>query len=216
MLTTTQFVAKEISQATQLKMVQNDIAACRRCVVAGFIPEAHPIFKGEIGNRVMVVGQAPAVYAHERPAPYSGTTGRTLRSWLTAAGFEETALHGRFYLTSLTKCFPGPSANGKGDRPPSAAEIALCRPHLDREIALIQPELILSLGRCSISALVGRGPLATLVGTVHEADIAGHRCPVLPLPHPSGVSHWLNAPEHRARLDQAIALLAELRVARGL
>ncbi|MGH2558308.1 MAG: uracil-DNA glycosylase family protein [Thermomicrobiales bacterium] len=199
-----------------LSALHTGIAACQRCVAAGFIPEANPIFKGHIGCRVMVVGQAPGAHAYERPLPYSGATGKTLRAWLATAGFPDDALHTRFYLTSLTKCFPGPSARGKGDRAPAAAEIALCRGHLDREIALAQPELVLALGRLAITALVGRGPLAEMVGTMRVAERAGHRFRVLPLPHPSGVSHWLNASENRARLATALAQLAALREARGL
>jgi uracil-DNA glycosylase family 4 len=201
---------------TALARLHREVAACRRCVAAGFIPTAHPIFKGELGNRVMVVGQAPGAMAHERPAPYMGASGRTLRSWLRQAGFDEGALHGRFYLTSLTKCFPGPSASGKGDRAPSAAEIALCRDHLDRELALVRPELALALGRLAATALVGAEPLAELVGTLREVERAGHRFLVLPLPHPSGISRWLNDPANRARNERALALLAELRVERGL
>ena len=199
-----------------LARLHREVAACRRCVAAGFIPTAHAIFKGAVGNRVMVVGQAPGALAHERPAPYMGATGRTLRSWLGRAGFDEGALHGRCYLTSLTKCFPGPSTSGKGDRAPSAAEVALCRGHLDRELALVRPELVLALGRLAATALVGPAPLAELVGTVREAERAGHRFLVLPLPHPSGVSRWLNDPANRARHEQALALLAGLRVERGL
>lgn len=199
-----------------LSRLHEEIAACRRCVAAGFIPAAHPIFKGEIGSRLMVVGQAPGASAHERPVPYSGPSGKTLRAWLAAAGFPDDTLHTRCYLTSVTKCFPGPSASGKGDRAPSAAEITLCRDHLEREIALVRPELILALGRLAITALVGPGSLSELVGTMRDAERAGHRFLGLPLPHPSGVSHWLNAAENRARLAAALRLLGELREARGL
>ncbi|MEA2524445.1 MAG: uracil-DNA glycosylase [Thermomicrobiales bacterium] len=198
-----------------LARLHRELAGCARCVVAGFIPTAFPIFKGEIGNRVMVVGQAPAWYAHERPLPYSGATGKTLRAWLAQAGFLDDALHGRFYLTSLTKCFPGASASGKGDRAPSAAEIALCRGHLDAEIALVRPELVIALGRLAATALVGPVPLADLVGTLREGERAGHRFAVLPLPHPSGVSRWLNEPANRERHALALGLLSEQRERHG-
>lgn len=194
-----------------LALLHRELAACTRCVAAGFIPTAAPIFKGEIGNRVMVVGQAPAWYTSERPLPYSGATGKTLRVWLAQAGFADDALHTQFYLTSLTKCFPGASPTGKGDRAPSATEIALCRGHLDEEIALVRPDLILALGRLAATALVGPEPLATLVGTIREVERAGHRLLVVPLPHPSGVSHWLNSSSNRALLAQGLALLAEWR-----
>jgi uracil-DNA glycosylase len=198
-----------------LARLHREVAECTRCVAAGFIPTAFPIFKGEIGNRVMVVGQAPAWYAHERPLPYSGATGKTLRAWLAEAGFPDDALHGRFYLTSLTKCFPGASRSGKGDRAPSAAEIALCRGHLDAEIALVRPELVIALGRLAATALVGPAPLAELVGSVQEAERAGRHFLVVPLPHPSGVSRWLNEPENRERHARALRLLAEFREERG-
>lgn len=194
-----------------LAKLHEEMATCSRCVLAGFIPTAAPIFKGEIGNRVMVVGQAPAWYTAERPLPYSGATGKTLRAWLARAGFPDDTLHTRFYLTSLTKCFPGASPSGKGDRAPSAAEIALCRGHLDAEIALVRPDLIVALGRLAATALVGPEPLSALVGTLRDVERAGHRLEVLPLPHPSGVSHWLNAETNRARLAQGLELLAEWR-----
>jgi uracil-DNA glycosylase family 4 len=201
-------IAERVAALAEL---HRELAACSRCVASGFIPTAAPIFKGEIGNRVMVVGQAPAWYAAERPLPYSGATGKTLRAWLAQAGFPDDALHTRFYLTSLTKCFPGASPTGKGDRAPSAAEIALCRSHLDAEIGLVRPELILALGRLAATALVGPEPLAALVGTLREMERAGQRLLVLPLPHPSGVSHWLNAESNRALLAKGLALLAEWR-----
>ncbi len=199
-----------------LAALHREVAACARCVGAGFIPAAHPIFKGEVGNRVMVVGQAPGVLAHERPLPYTGASGKTLRGWLAAAGFDDGALHGRFYLTSLTKCFPGPSASGKGDRAPSAAEIAFCRGHMERELALVRPELVLALGRLAATALVGPAPLVELVGTLRPAERAGHRFHVLPLPHPSGVSRWLTDPANRARHMAALRLLDDERTRRGL
>lgn len=201
-------------------MAQRGTAACTRCVAAGFIPVAHPIFKGEIGQRLMVIGQAPGALAHERPLPWSGASGRTLRGWLIAAGFGPDALHARCYLTSLTKCFPGRSASGKGDRAPSAAEIALCRPHLDTEIGLVQPEIVLALGRLAAVALcppeARRLPLAELVGRGWPGERGGHRFLVLPLPHPSGVSRWLNDPANQRRQEQALAILAAERTRRRL
>jgi uracil-DNA glycosylase len=207
-IASTMTVAERVAALAKL---HQELSACSRCVVGGFIPTAAPIFKGEIGNRVMVVGQAPAWYTAERPLPYSGATGKTLRTWLARAGFPDDALHSRFYLTSLTKCFPGASPTGKGDRAPSAAEVALCRSHLDTEIALVRPDLILALGRLAATALVGPEPLSALVGTLREVERAGHRFQVLPLPHPSGVSHWLNAESNRALLARGLGLLAEWR-----
>jgi uracil-DNA glycosylase family 4 len=214
------------AQAT-LEIVQREIAACTLCVEAGFIPLSLPIFHGHAAQRLMIVGQAPGPSAGERPLPYTGATGRTLQRWLERAGFPPEALHRDFYLTSLTKCFPGPATGtgAKGDRPPSAREIALCARHLDREVALVRPKIIVSLGRLAAERLdptARRLPLTDLVGTLRPAERAGHAFRLLPLPHPSGVSRWLNDPAHSARLDVALAVLGgevlsrESEVVRGL
>lgn len=198
-----------------LDLVQQEIRACTRCVAAGFIPAANPMFLGHAGQRLMVVGQAPGPRASAAGEPYRNATGTALQGWLSRAGFTEGALHREFYLTSLTKCFPGRARNGgEGDRPPSAAEIGLCRDHLDREIALVQPAIVLSLGRMSAERLdptVRGQALAEVVGTLRPAQRAGHTFLLLPLPHPSGVSRWLNQPQHRARLDLALQTLRDWR-----
>jgi uracil-DNA glycosylase len=137
------------------------------------------------------------------------------------AGFADDAFYDpdRFYLTSLTKCFPGKAQHGAGDRAPSRREIALCRGHLELELRLVCPEVILALGRMSIEALVpscrGR-PLAEIVGTPREAALpAASGTRVLPLPHPSGVSRWLNLPANREMVTQAMAWLGEERERHG-
>lgn len=190
-----------------LDAYQREIALCRRCVDAGHIDAALPVFHGTASARVMVVGQASAAPKDEQPLPYAGATGRTLQGWLARAGFSAEAFYSSFYLTSLTKCFPGSKPGNKGDRAPSRHEIGLCRPHLEGELELVRPILILPLGRLSITYFVGSAPLAGLIGQVFRRGDAY----VVPLPHPSGVSHWLNLAEHQALLDAAIEHLRDLR-----
>jgi uracil-DNA glycosylase family 4 len=194
-----------------LVTLHEEIAACTRCVQAELIPQSLPIFHGHAGQRLMIVGQAPGPTAGKRPLPFSGPSGKTLQAWLERAWFPSGSLHRDWYLTSLTKCFPGPAiSGGKGDRPPSAREIALCAGHLDREIALVRPEIVVSLGRMAAERLdptARKAPLAELVGSVRPAARAGHAFRLMPLPHPSGVSRWLNDPAHRARLDEGLAAL---------
>lgn len=200
--------------ANQLQRLQTEIRRCTRCVEAGFIASANPILRGNAAARIMVIGQAPGPTAIERPVPYSGASGRTLQAWLVGAGFPPEALHDpdRFYLTSLTKCFPGRAKGGAGDRPPGRAEIELCSGHLAAELSLVKPELILALGRLSISTMVPsvrRLPLASIVGGHWEAELAATGgAAVLPLPHPSGVSRWHNSKENQERLAKALHWLS--------
>lgn len=204
-----------------LHVIQEEIRRCTLCVIAGHIPAAAPILRGNQSARVMVIGQAPGPTAAERPWPYSGASGKTLQAWLARAGFEDDALHDpdRFYLTSLTKCFPGKASSGAGDRAPRRAEIELCSAHLDIELHTVKPELILSLGRLSMNRLVPstcKMSLYDVVGSARTAEYpAAGNALVLGLPHPSGVSRWLNKEENRARLHTALDWLNTERLARG-
>ncbi|CAN5690999.1 uracil-DNA glycosylase family protein [soil metagenome] len=209
-----------MSQST-FSLIQQEIRQCTRCVDRGHIQEAHPILFGSPSARVMILGQAPGPTANQRPLPYSGATGRTLQNWLGRAGFEERALHdsGRFYLTSITKCFPGRSRSGKGDRAPSRMEIELCSEHLDLELRWIQPEIILALGKLSIGTMLPslrNRPLASIVGNAYAAEYeAAGAARILPLPHPSGVSRWHNDPANQERLSLALERLSREKIRQG-
>jgi uracil-DNA glycosylase len=133
--------------------------------------------------------------------PFSGRTGAELRRWLAQAGIDEDHLP---YRTAITKCFPGKSPTGSGDRRPSRAEIALCRPWLDEELALLRPRIILLLGGLAIDRFWGKVPLEAAVGRARTKDGVTY----VPLPHPSGASRWLNDPAHRALLRRALGILA--------
>jgi len=148
----------------------------------------------------MIVGQAPGAVELTTGLPFSGRAGAELRRWLARAGIDEDHLP---YRTSMTKCFPGKAASGAGDRRPSPAEIALCAPWLEREVALVRPKILLLVGQLAIERFIGKVPLGDVVGTMRRE---GDRV-LIPLPHPSGASRWLNQPENRALLDRALRIL---------
>ncbi len=183
------------------------ILACRACQAAGLLPEAAPIAHGPERARVLVIGQAPGLRSHVRRMHFAGPAGRVLQQWFVRAGFADNYFRERAYLSSLTRCFPGPAPRGQGDRRPSPAELRLCQPFLEAELRLLRPALILLVGKMAIEHFLGRCRLEDVVGTLVERD--GRR--FLPLPHSSGVSRWLNDPANRARVDRAIELLAECR-----
>lgn len=195
-----------------LAIYQRRMATCTRCELAGHIPEANPVFHGYASQRVMIIGQAPGPRAHATGVPWSGHSGEILRGWLAQAGFPEEQWRETWYLTSLTKCFPGKATQGKGDRAPSRAEQALCADHLQMELALVRPEIIVTLGKmAAIRMLPGasRLPLTEIVGTAMDMDLPHGRTTIVPLPHPSGVSRWLNDPANRALVDKGLTLLAK-------
>jgi uracil-DNA glycosylase len=194
----------------ELIALHEEMWACRRCVAAGYLARAVSVagFRGRIDDQVMLVGQAPGHLSVERGRAFSGPGGRVLDIWLQRAGFSPGALHREVYISALTRCDPGKHPRGGGDRKPSPPELALCRPYLLRELELLRPRAILPVGGMAIAAFLG-GParLEDVVGTF----IVRNGVYVLPLPHPSGVSHWLNDAAHQALLVWALAHLARWR-----
>ncbi len=152
----------------------------------------------------MTIGQAPGVTEKDAGRPFNAGSGTRLFAWLAQAGIDEGWFRSTQYMTSVTKCFPGKAPTGSGDRVPSREEQALCRPFLDREIALVDPRLVIPIGRLAIELFYpSRLKLKEIIGTATVQD--GRT--VVPLPHPSGASRWPQAAENRALIDLAIAHL---------
>ena len=148
----------------------------------------------------MIVGQAPGAVELTTGLPFSGRAGAELRRWLARAGIDEDHFP---YRTAITKCFPGKAASGAGDRKPSPPEIANCAPWLEKELALVRPRIVLLVGQLAIERFIGKVALGAVVGTARrDADRV-----LIPLPHPSGASRWLNEPANRALLERALRLL---------
>ena len=192
--------------------LQQRITSCRLCQEHGYIPVAHPIVLGRASDRILVIGQAPGHVSIARDLPFSGPGGRILQKWLEGAGFPTGYLHKHTYLSSLTRCDPGRNPKGGGDRRPSPPEIALCRPYLDAEIRLLQPKVVLLVGTMAIETFFCKARLEEVVGAYEERD----GMLLLPLPHPSGVSRWLNDPAHQELLHKALRFLSQWREMYGL
>lgn len=193
---------RKADRVDPLARLHAEMRSCRRCLDAGYPITPRAIFSGPQTGRIMVVGQAPGENETETGRPFDGPAGRRLFSWLGQAGFEEGEFRATEYITAITKCYPGKKGS-RGDRVPTAAERRLCAPFLIRELALVDPEVIVPVGRIAISRFLGGVKLAEAVGGGFERD--GRL--IIPLPHPSGANLWLNRPENREILSRAIALL---------
>lgn len=193
-----------------IEALHADLALCRKCAAAGYRIESTPIVSGKQSARLMVIGQAPGVDANGPDArPFSGDSGQRLFRWMARAGWSEEAFREQFYISAVTKCFPGDDPKSSGDRVPTAAERHLCRPWLDAELVLVQPEVILPVGRLAINLFFpSRLKLVEVIGETIE-DEQGRI--ILPLPHPSGASRWFNDPRNVARLDLALYRLKTLK-----
>lgn len=187
-----------------LLSLQRDNAVCRACAEAGYRLESLPVFEGGPGRRAYILGQAPGVVEGEERRPWRGRAGRTLRRWLD---LDEESFYDTFYCASVTRCYPGRAASGRGDRTPTPREQELCAFWREWELRLLRPALIVPIGGLAIRRLLGITSLGACVG---EQLRLGEAVAV-PLPHPSGASGWLNAPPNRERLVRATTLVrAEL------
>ncbi|MGH7903920.1 MAG: uracil-DNA glycosylase family protein [Candidatus Dormibacteraceae bacterium] len=176
----------------------------------GIIPEANPTFQGRPGALFFLVGQAPGAVERDLRLPFMGRAGRELARWMVRAGFSSDEEFRRLtYIASLMRCFPGRHPQGGDLRPPRAA-VANCSNWLERELALIRPRVLLPVGQMAIERFLGPGRLEDRVGARF-----GTAPVVLPLPHPSGQSRWLNQTANRARLSRALDTLSELRAQLG-
>jgi len=200
--------------------LREEMQACRRCAAAGFPVQGPPVFAGPLAARLMVIGQAPAaVDVQAGGVPWSGSGGGRLMGWFEVAGFDRERLRRQAYFTALTRCFPGKHPDGRGDRAPTHEEQALCEPFLIRELELVAPVVLVLVGRLAVTRFLGAGPLTQYVGQAYRAAEARRRALIplpadawlIPLPHPSGASVWLNAPDHKELVEKAISHLADLR-----
>jgi uracil-DNA glycosylase len=205
------------TEVRRLAALQRRVAACRACQEAGLLEVARPITAEAREARVMVIGQAPGPVTHREGTHFAGPAGRTLAGWFEAAGFPPEAQHkwpylSAAWLSSLTRCFPGPSAAGNGDRAPSTKELALCRPFLNEEIEAVDPDVIVLVGAMAIRGVLGPRKLDDVVG--QRFEWSGRV--VIPFPHSSGVSRWTNPPENKEKVAAAVALLRAERARLGL
>jgi uracil-DNA glycosylase len=188
------------SSYRSLKTLQQDLSRCRACVEAGYPLESLPVRVPGSGQQAYLFGQAPGIVEGEERLPWRGRAGRTLRRWLE---LEEDEFYATFHCASVTRCYPGRAASGRGDRTPTPREQELCEFWRDWELELLRPRLIVPVGGLALKRLLGRGDMTECIGCRFE--LAG--VPVVPLPHPSGASSWPNLPANKTRLETALELV---------
>jgi uracil-DNA glycosylase len=188
------------SRYRSLASLQRDNRVCRACVEAGFPLESLPIVQPYEGQRAYIFGQAPGVVEGEQRRPWRGRAGHTLRRWLD---LDEAEFYATFYCASVTRCYPGRAASGRGDRAPSPPEQERCAFWREWELRLIRPQLIVPVGGLAARRLLGLRRVTEAVGRRFELD----GTVAIPLPHPSGASGWLNDPANRRLVAGAAKLV---------
>lgn len=187
-----------------LKRHQAALKACRKC--PEMIP---PVVVGQaVLSPVISIGQAPGEKEGPAGRPFAWTAGKTLFRWFESIGVDEERYRARVYMAAVCRCFPGKNPRG-GDRVPSREEIANCRTWLEKEFHLLQPRLVIPIGKLAIAETMRVQRLAEVVGRSFEKELFGVKTTVIPLPHPSGASTWHRTEPGKSLLARALELIAE-------
>ena len=199
------------SKATTKRTVQRQLEVHRealsQCVQCPKM--TGPVVSGlAVISPVLMVGQAPGDKEGPAGKPFAWTAGKTLFKWYESIGLEQQDFRERAYMAAVCRCFPGKNPKG-GDRVPDATEITNCAAWLRAEIELVQPQLLIPVGKLAIAQFVKVDKLKDVIGQVQQIKYANHTMNMIALPHPSGASTWHRTEPGKTLLAQALSLIAE-------
>ena len=181
--------------------LQATVAQCRACDLCK--SRKNTVFGvGDPAAQWMVIGEAPGENEDLQGEPFVGQAGKLLDNMLKAIGLNRQAQGpGGVYIANTLKCRP------PGNRNPEPQELATCAPYLARQVALVQPRIILAMGRFAVQSLLQTSePIGKLRGRVHQV----HGVPVVVTYHPA---YLLRNPADKAKAWAD--LLLALRTAQG-
>ena len=198
---------KALRALAQARLAEHvaELKTCRLCPLM----RPPPISGGPVLSKVMLVGQAPGVHEPVIGKPFAWTAGRTLFSWFQKwCGISEERFRASIYMAAVCRCFPGKNSAG-GDRVPNADEVQNCSRWMRREFEILQPELVIPVGRLGITQFMPCGKLDVTIGKTFRAHFHEHEFDLIPLPHPSGASPWPRIEPGKTLLDQAMKRIRE-------
>ena len=187
---------------TKIKRHQALLKECTQCPDM-FGP---PVVGNPIISPIMLIGQAPGDKEILIPKPFAWTAGKTLFKWFTQLGVDEEQFRNLIYIAAVCRCFPGKKPRG-GDRVPNLTEIKTCSHWLEREYKLLQPELIIPVGKLAISQFLEVKRLTEVIGQTHQITLNERTVDLIPLPHPSGASTWHITEPGKTLLQDALKLI---------
>jgi len=166
-----------IDKSEEFRVLKADCIACRKCSIGGCVYEDCPgnVFSNmSLRAKIMVIGQNPGAVEVQTGRPFVGPSGENFDEVvMEVLGVDRSA----FYITNIVKCFT------PNNRSPRGYEIDNCQEFLEREIAIVKPEIVITLGSPALRQMTGVSGI-----TKHHGEIIPsprYRVNVLPLFHPS-------------------------------
>lgn len=170
---------------SQMKQIRDELLTFKESPLFEYRTENHyfPVIgEGTHDAHILFVGEAPGENEAKQARPFCGRSGKLLDEMLASIGLDRE----KVYITNLVKDRP------QDNRDPTLKEITLYSPFLDRQIAIIQPQVIVMLGRYSMNYIFERAgikdkllPISKMHGQLFEGEIDGKKITLLPLYHPA-------------------------------
>ncbi|HTK07675.1 MAG TPA: uracil-DNA glycosylase [Ktedonobacteraceae bacterium] len=157
-----------------LKEVAAEVAVCKKCNLCKTRTKAVP-GEGNVSARVLFIGEGPGFHEDKQGRPFVGPAGQFLDELLGSINLKR----GDVFITNVVKCRP------PGNRDPLPEEITSCDSYLDRQIAAIKPQVIVTLGRYSMAKFFGGEKISTIHGRARKKD--GYIC--IAMYHPAAGLH---------------------------
>jgi len=187
-----------MSKRGLMEQVEAEVKDCRKCGLWKRRKNAVP-GEGKLDATVMFVGEAPGYWEDEKGRPFVGAAGKLLDEALSKIGISRSEV----YITNVVKCRP------PENRDPLPSEIETCTPYLDRQIKIVKPKSIVTLGRHAASYILPKAGfetegIAKIHGKIYEAILLGSEVFVIPMYHPAAALY--NA-KYRDELNKDFQLL---------
>lgn len=180
--------------ANTLEEIAAEVSACNKCALYHSRKLAVP-GEGPASADIMFIGEGPGFHENEQGRPFVGAAGKFLEELLAGIGLKRSDV----FITNVVKCRP------PGNRDPEPAEIEACRKYLDRQIQIINPKVIVTLGRFSMARYMPNAKISAVHGKAVRAD--GRL--VVAMYHPAAALHQpalkSSIQEDFSRLPQLIA-----------
>jgi len=188
-----------------MKPVEIEVKACRKCALWKQRKNAVP-GEGNLDATVMFIGEAPGYWEDVKGQPFVGAAGKLLDEMLLRVGFSR----GEVYITNVVKCRP------PENRDPLPSEIKTCTPYLDRQIRIIEPKFVVTLGGHAASYALPKagfetGSITKIHGRAYEANLLGFKVFIIPMYHPAAALYNAKYKDELGRDFQLLKLELERR-----
>ena len=181
-----------MSETNRLSLIREEILHCQKCPLAKGRKNAVP-GEGPSSVEIMFIGEGPGYHENQQGKPFVGQAGAFLDELLAAADLKREDV----FITNVVKCRP------PNNRDPMPEELAACAHYLDEQIALLDPKVIVTLGRFSMAKFIENGKISQIHGKAHKV---GKRL-VVTMYHPAAALHQ---PALRPALVEDFKKLPEL------